>query len=77
MRQRNKPAIGVIGGTGEGGTASVRVWSDAGDRVVISARVKEKAEAAPRALGRSTVRGDHKRGAARAAAIPLPQPSDQ
>lgn len=69
MHKTDKPTIGVIGGTGELGSALVRLWSNTGYPIVIGSRAKEKAEATARAVGKPEVRGDDNRGAARASDI--------
>jgi 8-hydroxy-5-deazaflavin:NADPH oxidoreductase len=67
----DKPVIAVVGGTGSLGSGLARLWSQAGYRVVIGSRSKEKAEAVARELGcgAGIVCGDHNRGAARSGDI--------
>jgi NADPH-dependent F420 reductase len=67
----DRPVIAVIGGTGSLGSGLARLWAQAGCRVVIGSRSKEKAEAVARELGGAAgiVCGDDTRGAARAGDI--------
>jgi NADPH-dependent F420 reductase len=66
----DQPVIAIVGGTGSLGSGLARLWAQAGYRVVIGSRSKEKAEAAARGLcAAGSVRGDDNRGAARAGDI--------
>jgi NADPH-dependent F420 reductase len=66
----DRPVIAIVGGTGSLGSGLARLWAQAGYRVVIGSRSKEKAEATARELSAAgSVRGDDNRGAARAGDI--------
>jgi 8-hydroxy-5-deazaflavin:NADPH oxidoreductase len=66
------PTIAVLGGTGDLGSALARRWADAGYRIVLGSRSKDKAEAAAtdmHAGGSATVSGNNNFGAAAAADV--------
>ncbi|TXS95498.1 NADPH-dependent F420 reductase [Parahaliea maris] len=46
MTTDNLPVLAILGGTGDLGTGLARRWAQAGYRVIIGSRTKEKAEAA-------------------------------
>jgi 8-hydroxy-5-deazaflavin:NADPH oxidoreductase len=67
-----KPAIAIVGGTGELGSGLARLWTAAGYRVVLGSRDRDKARSAAQGLSRQTgmvVTGDDNRAAAQAAGI--------
>jgi NADPH-dependent F420 reductase len=67
-----KPAIALLGGTGDLGSGMARILAAAGYRVVIGSRVKEKAEQAARDLSAvlgKTVEGEDNRAAASSADV--------
>ncbi len=68
MSNASKPAIAIIGGTGDLGSALAAVWAAAGYQIVIGSRSRERAEAIAARLG-DGVRGDDNVGAARAADV--------
>jgi 8-hydroxy-5-deazaflavin:NADPH oxidoreductase len=63
-----RPAIGIIGGTGDLGSGLAKAWAAAGYKVIIGSRSREKAEKAAAALGEA-VSGDDNVGAASAADV--------
>jgi hypothetical protein len=70
--QDGKPAIAIIGGTGDLGSGLARLWAAAGYPVLLGSRAKDKAQAAAKDLASqlgADVRGDDNRGAARDADI--------
>jgi predicted dinucleotide-binding enzyme len=77
QRTPDKPRIGVIGGTGELGSALARIWSKSGYTVFIGSRSKERAIAAALKIDDPNVRGEDNRGAARAADVILLAVPDQ
>lgn len=46
MNDKSLPVLSILGGTGDLGTGLARRWSQAGYRVIIGSRTREKAEAA-------------------------------
>lgn len=71
MTSAKNLTIGIVGGTGELGSALGRLWGAAGYTIVIGSRSKERAEEAAQELasGLGTVRGETNRDAARAGDI--------
>ncbi|MBO0711187.1 MAG: NADPH-dependent F420 reductase [Acetobacteraceae bacterium] len=68
MSNAVKPVIGIIGGTGDLGSALAKAWAAAGYEVVIGSRSHDKAERVAAELG-NIVRGDDNVGAASAADV--------
>jgi NADPH-dependent F420 reductase len=68
-RTSGNPTIGVIGGTGELGSALARLWSKSGYTIFIGSRSKERAVAAALEIGDPNVRGEDNLEAARAAEV--------
>src|SRR5262249_24721796 len=67
MLVEGRPAIAVLGGPGDLGSALARRWAAAGYPIVLGSRSKEKAEAAAREMNAndgSTVSGEDNRTAA-------------
>jgi len=68
MEDKAKPVIGIIGGTGDLGSGLARVWAQAGYRVVIGSRLRDKAIEAARGINAKIV-GEDNIGAAKASDI--------
>jgi NADPH-dependent F420 reductase len=68
MSDSSKPVIGIIGGTGDLGSGLAKGWAQAGYKVVIGSRSREKAVAFAAGLG-APVTGEDNVGAARTADI--------
>jgi 8-hydroxy-5-deazaflavin:NADPH oxidoreductase len=67
-----KPAIAIVGGTGDLGSGLARLWAAAGYPVLLGSRGRDKAQAAARELASLTggdVRGDDNLSAAHAAGV--------
>lgn len=74
--ENDKPAIAIIGGTGDLGSGLARLWAAAGYKVLLGSRAKDKAEAAARELAEkigsqagADLRGDDNIGAAQQADV--------